>query len=323
LSQSPASASGQQLPVLGKTPGRVLAIVNPAAGQEQPILKVLNALFQKYRLDWDISITKTRGDAHRLTRQALRYGVELLIVNGGDGTVMECAAGLVGSDIPLLILPGGTANVMAHELGLPFDLKEGASLAVNPDAAIRPVDMGQMGSTYYMLRAGMGFEAAMVEGADRELKDRLGLLAYWISALQALADPPIARYRLDLDGELHETEGLACIIANSGHIGMRGLLLSPRVDISDGLLDVMVITRADLPALVSLLASVVGGGPEPPVLKHWQVRQARVEADPPRSVQVDGELLAKTPVTIRVVPAAVQVLVPPQKAALNRPSAPG
>ena len=311
------SGMSAKLPVLGKVPERVLAIINPAAGQDQPVLKLLNTVFQKHSIDWDISITKSRGDGRHLSQEAVRAGVDLVLVNGGDGTVMECASGLVGSNIPLLILPGGTANVMAHELVLPFDLKEAITLAVNPYSAIRQVDMGRIGSDYYLLRAGLGFEAAMVEGADRELKDRVGLLAYGISALQALADPPIARYRLTLDGAVEETEGLACIVANSGHLGTGGLLLSPKINISDGLLDVIVITKADLPSLVSIFASVVSGGPEPPVLQHWQVREVRVEADPVQSVQVDGEMLATTPVDIQVIPHAVQILVPPQEEVVN------
>jgi diacylglycerol kinase (ATP) len=313
VSDPKSSPEGRKLPVLGKLPGRVQAVINPAAGQDQPILKLLNAVFQEHRIDWDVSITKALGDGQRLTQEAVRAGAELVLVNGGDGTVMECASGLIGTGIPLLILPGGTANVMAHELGLPFDLKEAITLAVNPYSVIRPVDMGKVGDSYFLLRTGMGLEAAMVEGADRELKDRIGLLAYGISALQALADPPIARYRLTLDGKVEEREGLACIVANSGHLGTGGLLLSPKIDISDGLLDVVVITRSDLPSLVALVASVVAGGPETPVLQHWQVRDVLVEADPIQSVQVDGEMLAETPVSIQVLPQAVQILVPPQK----------
>jgi diacylglycerol kinase (ATP) len=302
------------LQTLGRIPKRVMAIVNPAAGQDQPILKTLNAIFKKNNVDWDISITKVAGDGQRLAREAVQAGVDLVVVNGGDGTVMECAAGLIGSNVPMVILPGGTANVMARELGLPFNLIEALSLAVNPETVIHSVDMGQVGEHYFLLRAGMGFEAAMVEGADRELKDRLGLLAYGLSALQALADPTVARYRLRMDDIEEQKEGLACIIANSGNLGARGMTLSSTIDISDGLLDVLVITKADLPSLVALAASVVGGGEEPPVLQHWQAREVTVEADPPQTVQVDGEILAKTPVSFKVIPGAVKILVPPLEA---------
>jgi diacylglycerol kinase (ATP) len=310
---SDAGAS-RVLQTLGRIPKRVMAIVNPAAGQDQPILKTLNAIFQKNSVDWDISITKVAGDAQRLAQEAVRAGVDLVVVNGGDGTVMECASGLIGSNVPMVILPGGTANVMARELGLPFDLREALTLSVNPETVIHSVDMGQVGEHYFLLRAGMGFEAAMVEGADRELKDRLGLLAYGLSALQALADPTVARYRLRMDDIEVQSEGLACIIANSGNLGARGMVMSSKIDISDGLLDVLVVTKADLPSLVALAASVVGGGEEPPALQHWQVREVTVEADPPQTVQVDGEILAKTPVSFKVIPGAVKILVPPLEA---------
>ena len=302
---------------LGKMPSRVLAIVNPAAGQDQPILKALNAVFQKHNVDWDISITKAAGDGQRLAQEAAQAGVDLVVVHGGDGTVMECASGLVDSGIPMVIVPGGTANVMARELGLPFDLKEAITLAVNPLAVIQSVDMGRMGDHFFLLRAGMGFEADMVEGADRELKDRLGLLAYGLSALQALADPSVARYRLQIDGKEEESEGLACIVANSGNLGARGMVLSSIININDGLLDVLVVTKADLTSLVALAASVVGGGQEPPVLQHWQVREVTIESDPVQNVQVDGEILTKTPVTIKVLPGAVKILVPPVEAIPN------
>jgi diacylglycerol kinase family enzyme len=159
----------------------------------------------------------------------------------------------------------------------------------------------------------MGFEAAMVEGADRGLKDRLGVYAYAFSALQALADPPLARYRLTLDGREVETQGLACIIANSGAMGVPGvpaLTLSREINISDGLLDVIVVTRSDLPGIVSLVANFVAGSENSAALQRWQVREATITADPPQKVQVDGEILMETPVTARVIPEAVKAIVP-------------
>jgi diacylglycerol kinase family enzyme len=162
-----------------------------------------------------------------------------------------------------------------------------------------------------MLRAGMGFEAAMVEGADRESKDRLGVFAYAFSALQALANPTIARYHLTVDGLQVQTEGLTCIIANSGSMGRPGIVLSPQINVSDGLLDAVVVTRTDLPSLVALAASVLGKSENPPALQLWQAREITVVAEPPQTVQVDGEIVGETPVTARVIPQAVRVLVPP------------
>jgi diacylglycerol kinase (ATP) len=295
-----------------KRPQRVFVVINPAAGQDQPLLKSLNKVFQENEVDWDIAITKGRGDGQRLARKAAQSGEDVVLVYGGDGTVMECASGLIGSQTPLAILPGGTANVMARDLGLPLDLIEAATLAVNPHSRIRCVDMGQVGEQTFLLRAGIGFEAEMVEGADRELKDRLGVLAYGLSALQTLANPPLARYRLRLDGVDEEYDGLACVVANSGNLGAADIVLSKKTDISDGLLDVFVVTETDLPALVSLAASVVSGRPDPPALKHWQVREVSIESEPIQAVQLDGELIGKTPVTMKILPEAVRIITPPE-----------
>src|SRR5262249_1448703 len=98
------------------------------------------------------------------------------------------ASGLIGSQVPLAILPGGTANVMSVELGIPNDLMQACALVSGEERAFRQVDMGQVNDHTFLLRAGVGFEADRVQGASRELKDRIGSLAYTVSALQALAN---------------------------------------------------------------------------------------------------------------------------------------
>lgn len=298
-------------------PQRIQVIINPAAGLEQPILKVLNLACQTAAVDWDVSITKQAGDGRRMAESAVRSGVDVVAVHGGDGTVMEVASGLVGSDVPLAIIPGGTANVMSIELGIPRDLIEATALAVSPPAHVRKVDMGRIESHYFMLRASAGFEAAMVEGAHRELKDRYGVLAYAISAFQALSEPQIARYYLTLDGEQIETEGMTCIIANSGSMGTPLFSLSSDIRVDDGLLDVLVIRKADLPSLVSLAASVVGGQENEATLQHWQVGRVTLAADPPLRIQADGEIIGETPVAAEVLPSAVQVIVPAPPEAID------
>lgn len=300
-------------------PRRVQVIINPAAGQDQPILKELNTAFAGKQIDWEVSITKKAGDGRLMAEEALAAGADLVAVNGGDGTVTEVATGLIGSGVPLAILPGGTANVMSVELGIPSDLTGACALLVDPEAVYRSVDMGRFKAKAgeaetdgraFLLRASLGFEAEMVEGANRELKDRIGVLAYALSALQSIADPPVARYLLNLDGEQVETQGLACIIANSGTMGAQGLFLVPDIDVSDGMLDVVVVTRSGLPALLALAASVVGGSENRPTLQHWQVRRVEVRSDPPQRVQVDGEMLEAQEVAVSVLPQAVKILVP-------------
>ena len=107
---------------------RIHVIINPAAGQDQPILNTLNDVFNQFKVDWEVSITKKFGDATQMARAAAASGVDLVVGYGGDGTQMEVANGVLGSDTPMAILPGGTGNAMAFELNIPRDLRQAAEL---------------------------------------------------------------------------------------------------------------------------------------------------------------------------------------------------
>ena len=107
---------------------RVHVIVNPASGQDRPILKTLNSVFKESGIEWDMFLTKEAGDGIRLAKEAAAAGVDAVAVYGGDGTVREVTTGLLGTETPILILPGGTANALALTLGIPTDLGEAASL---------------------------------------------------------------------------------------------------------------------------------------------------------------------------------------------------
>lgn len=291
---------------------RIIVIANPAAGQDTPVLGIMNRVFQASEYKWDLWLTKQAGDGHRLAKRAIDEAADIVAVYGGDGSVREVASALVGSDVALAILPGGTANVMSVELGIPAAFEQACQLAVSPDHDIRTVDMGKVtGEGHFILRIGIGLEAAMVEGADRSLKDRIGAFAYALSAFQALQDPPLSRYTLTLDDQVVESEGLTCLVCNSGSIGQGTLGLGTDVSVSDGLLDIFVLRKADLGALVNVVGGVLTGGvADESNLQHWKAKKVRVEADPPQNVQADGETLEQTPVEAEVLPGVLKVIVP-------------
>jgi len=287
-----------------------LVVVNPAAGQATPDLKLLNRTIHQAGMEWEVEITNTFGDGARLTARAVAEGASLVAACGGDGTVMDVAAGLLGSTVPLAILPMGTGNALAKELGIPLDLLSASALMVNPAASLRPIDLGVTGERLFLLRLGVGLEAEITRTADRGAKDRLGPLAYVTATLQALGQAPAARYHLNLDGTVEELDGLAVMVANAGALGIPGLTLSPRVRIDDGLLDVFIIRRADLAELAALAATVAGSPTPAATLPHWQVRQVEIQAEPVHGVEADGEALGSTPVEVSVVPEALRVIVP-------------
>ena len=124
---------------------KIHIIINPASGQPQPILNQINDVLYPAAVAWNVSITNQSGDAVRFTRQALEDGAEVVGAYGGDGTVMEVAQAVQGGEIPMAILPGGTANLMSVELGIPKDLAKAAQIMIDPESQIRCIDMGQVG----------------------------------------------------------------------------------------------------------------------------------------------------------------------------------
>jgi diacylglycerol kinase (ATP) len=306
-----STAQAAETPTYPKAQGKsILVIVNPAAGQDRPFLQVMNTAFRDAGIDWDLRITKEAGDGTRLAQEAVKAGVEMVAAYGGDGTVSEVAAGLQGTHVPLAIFPGGTANVMSVELGIPNDLGLAAALICG-NGVLRPVDMGKIGGNLFLLRATVGFSAEMTRMTDRADKNRLGNLAYILSAIKLLPEAHSVPYKLVLDGETVEAPGTICFIANSGSMGIPGLTLNQKMNISDGLLDVVLIPAERIGAILTLAANAAGLT-EP--IHHWQVREVTVTAEPPQTVEVDGEVIDPTPLTASVVPQAIRVVVPPPPA---------
>jgi YegS/Rv2252/BmrU family lipid kinase len=288
---------------------KVHVVINPASGQPQTILNKLNDVFHPAGVEWAVSITLKSGDAARFARQAIADGAEVVGAYGGDGTVMEVAEAVQGGETPIAILPGGTANLMSVELGIPKDLTEAARIMVNPESVVRRIDMGQAGEQRFMLRVGMGFSGEKVKLADREMKDKWGILAYSIAGLKALKTAPVAKYHLTVDGDEYQTDGKTCLIDNAGNMGTQGVAPSKMISISDGLLDVLIIRDAKVGSWIALGKSMRGHEDQDAV-KHWQGREIYIECDPPQDVQGDGEIWGQTPVSVQVLPGVLPILTP-------------
>jgi diacylglycerol kinase (ATP) len=285
----------------------VHVIVNPASGKDQPILHVLNGVFHPAGVDWDIYVTKAGGDARRLAAEAVRAGADAVAVYGGDGTVAEVAAGLLGSEMPLAILPGGTTNATSRVMGIPLELSEAAKLLVDPQARLRVMDMIQVQDSYFFGVIAMGIPGEVAVMADRESKDRLGNLAYVLSAIKATVRAPNSDYALTLDGREIHSHGVICLILNQG----AGLVhFKPPVDGSDGLLDVIILRDESVRTVTKTATNVLLRTENIVPAEHWQVREVRVVSQPAQAVQADGEVLPAGSVTARALHQAVRFIVP-------------
>jgi diacylglycerol kinase family enzyme len=169
---------------------------------------------------------------------------------------------------------------------------------------------------------GLGLEGRLHEAANREAKERSGMFAYVTSALRTLTNPAIARYQLLLDGEPLEVDGVDLMITTYGSTGVPGVTLSRAIDVSDGLLDVIVIENANIASILSAAVGAVTAGELARPLLQWQAREITVVSDPPQPLAVDGELMESGPgpVSVRIVPQAVRVVVPAQAARALAPA---
>ncbi|MFN2198726.1 MAG: diacylglycerol/lipid kinase family protein [Anaerolineales bacterium] len=290
---------------------KIHVIINPAAGHDEPILNVLNQVFHPAGVDWDISLTYKSGDATRLAAEAAAAGVDLVAAYGGDGTQMEVANGLLGTGVPQAILPGGTGNAMAHELGVSLVLREAADLIVTSDKR-RAIDLAKIGDQVFMLRAYAGLSSD--QAASREEKDKFGQLAYVQSALKFIRNVPEAHYKANVDGEVIEGEALIVFILNAGSIGgVMGIEIPSigNVDISDGYLDLYAVTKGVQPLrAVSKYIFHHDGTDEGAGVYRWRGKEITIEADPDQDVWIDGELGGQTPFTVSAMSQALEIVVP-------------
>lgn len=296
----------------------IQVIINPAAGKFEPILPVINETLKDTGIKWEVSVTKKAGDAAQMAKAAADAKVDAVAVYGGDGTLMEVMSALLESDIPLVILPGGSANVLAKELGIPKDLKEACALIKGP-SDLRSIDLGQFGKRNFGTQISLGFAAEMVKGTGRESKNKFGIWAYALSTMEALKKIKLARYQIKIDGEEHTVDGITCLIANAGNLGFSKISFDKNIDISDGLLDVVVVRKANISLYKHLITTLIKR--ERPdnleLVKHWQGKEISVSANRKQIVQCDGEMLEKIPPRIRIVPSAIRVVVPKKETKLS------
>ena len=297
---------------------RTLVVLNPAAGQAdtEAVLRLLAGAFAVRGASFDVYQTAAAGDAERAARSAAAQGYRAVVAVGGDGTVAEVITGLAGTGVPLAIVPKGTGNQVACNLGIPRDVEAAVEVAVNGVPA--PIDLGQLDDgRYFALAAGAGWDAAVMEVATREMKDRWGFAAYVFAGLRLGVSPPAADFRITADGQVLHVRAAMVLLANMAQIVARvrptfALPLAPGASFQDGLLDVCIFAPRTLTDVAAVLWRVARGqwaGDQRMIF--LQARDVRIDADPPVVTEVDGELVGRTPLVARSVPGGITVLVPP------------
>jgi YegS/Rv2252/BmrU family lipid kinase len=297
-------------------PNRVAVVFNPATGggddredRERDTLQALQGA--GLEVLW---LETTKEDPGRgQTAKAVAEGVDLVLAQGGDGTVMACVTGLAGTEVPLAVLPGGTGNLLATNFDIPSDLEGAVEVALDGDRV--RLDVAAMGDDRFVVMGGIGFDAAMLRDADPRLKDSLGAVAYVLSGFKQLRRRA-ARFRLRLDDRPPvERTGQGVLIGNLGRL-QGGLPVMPDARPDDGLLDVAVLRTRTLADWLALAVRVLlRRRRKDPQLELFTARRVEVDCDRPQPVERDGDPLEspRDHLVVEVVPAALTLCVPHAK----------
>ncbi len=289
---------------------RAKLILNPAAGAAHNQGAVADALAVFAAAGWhvDTAATTGTGDATRRAAEAVAEARDLVIAAGGDGTVNEALQPLVGSATALAVLPIGTANLLARDMHLPLKPVEAAQALVEGSA--RRVDVGLAGGErYFLLFAGIGFDAAVIHAVDADLKRRLGPLSFVAAASTVAPGYQGARATIIMDGQRRRRHILMAVLANTRLFAL--VPLAPEAAATDGKLDVWIFHGSGLwTKLAHLAAFLTRRHAGAPNVDQARARRVVIRTRRPLPVELDGEPWGHTPMTFQVVPSAVQIWTP-------------
>lgn len=294
-------------PAVGERVRRVLVIHNPTAGGRR-MRRFVEVLAHLEDLGCKVCVraTEKRGDAEAFARAAVAEAWDVVAVAGGDGTINEVANGLYGGAVPMAVIPLGTANVLAAELGLPGDAAGIARTIAT--AKPRPVCVGVANRRLFVMMAGIGFDAHVVAAVDGRLKRALGNGAYALTTLAGLWRFSMTTYRVTVDGTAYAAA--SAVIANGHFYGGR-MSCAPAARLQEPLFHACLFLKPGpwraLRCALWLLLGRLHRLPDVAVVQGRQVTVVGPDGDP---VQGDGDIISAMPLTIDVAPGTLAVIAP-------------
>jgi diacylglycerol kinase (ATP) len=294
-------------------------IVNPTAGRGRraPHLDEARRIFRDAGIETELQETTSPGEATALARRAVGQSRQLVIVCGGDGTVNEAVNGLACSQVPLAVLPAGTANVLAKELSLPWNLPRAAECITR--AHFRRIALGlaipekSSGEPRYFLSlAGAGPDGALVSAVRPEVKLRAGILAYWQEGFRQLTHYDFPRFRVTMAD--HAIDATLVIVGRTKHYG-GPFKITTEADLMQSEFEVAFVTTRSAWRYLSYLPTIWAGQlrqtPDVHFRKATRLHCVAIDSSPVL-IQVDGEPAGNLPAEFRIVPDALTLAMPDQ-----------
>jgi YegS/Rv2252/BmrU family lipid kinase len=293
---------------------RAAVVVNPTKlDDDEAFRKSVRRVMDDHGWDEPLWLETTAEDPGRgQAESAVSAGVDLVLACGGDGTVTACAEGIAGTGVPLAIIPMGTGNLLARNLGLPTGLDE--ALAVALGGVQQPIDAGRVNGTLFVVMAGLGLDARMLSGASEPLKKQLGWVAYAISAVRHLGDRPV-RVTVSADGgRRRRMRASALVVGNVGWL-RGGLPLLPDARPDDGMLDAVVLIAGGPARWLAVAAAILLHRPADGKIYRVRFTELEVSLDQEQPWEVDGEVMGSSRrLTVVAQPGALLLRMPPESA---------
>jgi YegS/Rv2252/BmrU family lipid kinase len=296
-------------------------LYNPKAGRHRYRrrwqLEKAKEIFGLAGIEVEIQATTRPGSATQQTREAVERGTQLVVACGGDGTINEVVNGLAGSQIPLAVLPGGTANVLVKELSLPWDIPRAAEQLAR--GTLRRIALGLAlspeipgGRRFFISLAGAGPDGKLVNSVDLQTKCRIGILAYWVEGNRQLFTYGFPEFRITTAEREHTATLL--VVGRTKHYG-GPIMITTEADLFEDRFEVFVATARNrwrwAMDMIKLLRGHHKTIPDAYFWKSTSVRGAPIGGEDVWA-QVDGEPIGKLPVEFQIVPDALTLVVPSQ-----------
>lgn len=288
----------------------LLLIANPACGggRGEKYIPQIERTLEDLKLEFKLVKTSRPKEAIELARKAVAEGFQKIVAVGGDGTVHEVVNGILGTGAILGIIPIGDGNDISRCLHIPRDIP--AACRLLEKVYTRTIDVGTANGTYFVGVASTGFDSVVTEIANEMTIKVRGPVKYTLAAFRALTSFRASNFYFNCDGKLSAERAMLIAVANTRNYG-GGMKVAPAAELDDGLFDICLVREISRFHFIRVFPTVFSGQHiKDPNITIFRAREIEISSEKPFHVYADGEYIMPLPARFRIVPRALEVIVP-------------
>jgi diacylglycerol kinase (ATP) len=294
--------------------GKIIFLINPKSSNSkfEYINDLIEDLFDE-SFDYQIVVPQKRVSIENTLEELLDKDkeIETVVAAGGDGTVSSVAHCLSKTGLNMGVVPTGTANVIAKELGIPRDIRSSLEI-IKRKSKVRKVDSLEVNGYHYFLRVSVGLSSLTISKINRRLKRILGSFAYLWTGIKNYFGYNHKSFDITVDGETLSYRASDIVVTNFGRIFLPGINIDPNITPDDGVLDILVFKTLSIWGTIKIIyKKLIKREKSFDELDHiTEAKEVTIESSKKMPVQADGDIIGYTPITIKVVPKVLNVIVP-------------